>query len=251
MAGGKTNPSSLLSAILKKRIDVTAARAALEAWKGRDQELLRYAKAASRHMPPGIDINGTIYFVTGYDIGVACPPDVAINIAHPHFTADPSEVGHYVTHEVHHLAFLARRRMPSLARLRDREVMRSIIEYMTHMEGMAVHSAYAGRVAANALGADDDYLVYRHKTAAEKSIAGYADIKSLTRGSGELSGPQVNTILSAMSSGGRLWYRFGALVARRVERRHGTMALALTMDDPFRFREAARSLLSHGGSSVN
>ena len=195
-------------------------------------------------MPPGIVINGAIYFVTGYDIGVASPPDVAINIAHPRFLRDHAEVGHYVTHEVHHLGFLARRRMPSLARLQEPIVISSIIRYMTQMEGMAVHAAYAGRATAGALGADADYAVYRDKGAAKKTIARYGEILSLTKQKAPLSSQQINTILGAMSSGERLWYRVGALAARRVERDHGVAVLARTIDDPARFHTAVAALLA-------
>ena len=244
MMGNVIKPGALLTSILKKKIDIPAARTTLEAWRGRDSALLRYARAAKRYMPPGIDINGTIFFVTGYDIGVASPPDVAINIAHPRFLADPAEVGHYVTHEVHHLGFMARQRMPSLRRMEQPTVMATIIKHMTQMEGMAVHAAYPVRAAVDALEADADYGVYRHKEQAKKTIARYADIMALTKQKGPLSRDQINTILGAMSSGERLWYRFGALVARRVEREHGRAALARTIDDPSPFHAAAAELLS-------
>lgn len=234
---------ALLSAILKKTFDQAKVTKVMRAWEGKDKELSRYARAAARHIPPGIVINGTVFFITGYDIGVASPPDVAINVAHPHFTADPAEVGHYVTHEVHHLGFLARRRMPSLSRLNEPKVVANIIRYMTHMEGMAVHSAYAGRKDQGALSADKDYAVYQHKDAAQKTMARYVDIRSRTRSNKALSGAEINTTLGAMSSGERLWYRVGALAAWRIEQEGGAKALARTVDEPARFDAALEEML--------
>jgi len=112
------------------------------------------------------------------------------------------------------------------------------------MEGMAVHAAYAGRMSAGALGADADYAVYRDKEEAKKTMGRYAEILSQARQKAPLSRQQINTVLGAMSSGERLWYRFGALAARRVERDHGTTTLAGTVDDPARFHAAALALLA-------
>ncbi len=51
-------------------------------------------------------------------------------------------------------------------------------------------------------------------------------------------------VIDRMSSGERLWYRVGALMARRIEESRGRPALvALIGQDPARFIEAARPLM--------
>ncbi len=247
MTGRRTGAGALLKTILKRNTEPARALPVLRAWRGRDDELLRYARAAGRYMPPAMVINGTIFFVTGYDIGVASPPDVAINVAHPRFIADPAEVGHYVTHEVHHLGFLARRKMPPLRRLNDPNVIRNIISFMTQMEGMAVHAAYPGRKAAGALSADKDYAVYQHKDAAQKAASRYVEIRSILDGKETLSGAEIGAVLGAMSSGERLWYRVGALAARRLEQRRGRAALVKSIEEPGGFREALEGVLGLPG----
>ncbi len=46
---------------------------------------------------------------------------------------------------------------------------------------------------------------------------------------------RVGTILQAMSSGERLWYHFGALVCREIERARGRERLLDCIDEPETF----------------
>lgn len=243
MSGNRgSSPPALLSRILSKKNDVSGANRVLRAWRGRDAELSRYAGAAGRFLPSDIVIRGTLYFVIGYDIGVAAPPDIAINVAHNHFIKAPSEVGHYVTHETHHLGFLAKRKMPPLERLNVPSVVHRLIRFMTQMEGMAVHAAYAGRRAAGAVDADGDYTIYNDISAAKRIVTRYKAVVEAV-GTKTLSPRLVGATLGAMSSGERLWYRFGAIVAHRIERHDGVQALVDSVEHPRRFEQAAKQLL--------
>lgn len=54
----------------------------------------------------------------------------------------------------------------------------------------------------------------------------------------------VGTVLNAMSSGERIWYRFGALVCWALERQQGRRQLVDAIKRPEIFLEVANSLLA-------
>jgi hypothetical protein len=234
---------AVLEELLGKIKERAAAARVLRHWRGRHAELVRCAAAARRHLPTDVGLEGTIFLAAGYDIGVVSPPDVVLNVAHPHFTAAPAELCHYVTHEVHHLGFLAVRPMPDLRRaVRTRDGVLALIRYTTQLEGMAVHAAYAPRQAAGALAADADYRVYRDPRHARDVRRAYAArIRQVQAGA--FSAQLVGEVLTALSSGERLWYRYGALVAREIEARGGREALVRTIRDPGAFDRVADELM--------
>jgi hypothetical protein len=113
---------------------------------------------------------------------------------------------------------------------------------MTQLEGMAVHAAYAPRKAAGALGADEDYRVYRDPRHAQEVRRAYAArIRQVQAGT--FSPRLVGEVLTALSSGERLWYRFGALVAREIEARGGRAALVRTIRERGAFFRAIDELM--------
>lgn len=215
----------------------------LDAWDGRERELIELADAASLFLPSGSRFTGTIYLVIGYDIGVAAPPDIVLNVAHEHFLSAPSELGYYVVHEAHHVGFLRLRPAPSMTELSDPEKLQSVIRYMTQLEGMGVHAAFPPRRERGHLEADGDYRVYVDPAEARRVTTRYADLIAPLAESTHLSDREVGTLLGAMSSSERIWYRFGALVCQALERERGRRALIDSIQNPKDFEATAATLL--------
>ena len=246
MSGNSSpDPGQILDGILASPGNTTSGAANLEYLRDGEAGLWVDALASSAYLPAGASIGGDLFLIVGYDIGVASPPDMALNIAHSNFTDEPAELGFYATHEAHHVGFLSLRPFPDLEHLDDPEVLGALIRFCTQMEGMAVHAAYPAREAAGALGADQDYVVYTDEARAQQVVARYAEVLGLLDGLDQVDGATINQVLSAMSSGERLWYQFGALVSRKIEQDSGREALVSSVTDPAIFDAAVTSLLAH------
>jgi hypothetical protein len=207
--------------------------------------------SAADYLPAGWSFPGTVYVVLGYDIGAAAPPDVILNAAAPQFLADAEEVALWAAHEAHHVGFMAARPAPAATGLNDARRLLGLIRYMTQLEGMAVHATYAARARAERLHRDGDYLVYASAEERGRVLRGYASLRDAVAGRPSLEAGEVDAVLTSMSSGARLWYRFGALVSRTIEERHGREALVAAIADPRLFDETADELMRpHGGSRL-
>ncbi len=243
------NPSpdkeQILDGILASPWNTKSAASNLEYLRDREPELWEAALASSSYLPDGALIDGELFLIVGYDIGVASPPDMVLNVAHQNFVDEPAEFAFYATHEAHHVGFLSQREFPDLAHLDDPAALAALIAFSTQMEGMAVHAALPAREAANALGVDPDYAVYTDKEKANQTIDRYREVLGLLDGLDQVDGATINQVLGAMSSGERLWYQFGALVARQIEQESGRDALVGTIADPATFDAAATQLLAN------
>jgi hypothetical protein len=238
---------STLALMLRKAREAPPSRRVLAAWAGREEELTRSAGAAAAYLPAGSRFEGTVLLMAGYDIGVPAPPDIALNVGHRHYTEAPDELGFYATHEAHHVGFLAVRPMPSLEHLDDPAHLREVIAYLTQLQGMAVHAAYPGRVAAGALAGDGDYRVYGDAAEAARVTRRYGEL--LSRWPTPLTESFVGELLDTLSTNERVWYRFGALVARELERRQGRDALIASIAQPAAFVAQAEALMREAGVS--
>lgn len=178
-----------------------------------------------------------------YDIGVAAPPDICLNFAHPHFAGAPDELFHYAVREWHHVGFLGLRALPELSQLSDPDVLGRAVRFFTQLEGMAVHAARPIRARTGQLGGDPDYAVYTDAEAGRRVIDRYREVRDNIRGAPPLDSRLISSILGAMSSGERLWYCFGAIASRHIEDRDGPDALIATIRRPEAFDRAAEALL--------
>jgi hypothetical protein len=240
--GGAT-PEATLALVLDSVRRERPGSEALDAWLGREHEIGELVDAAAAFLPPDSAFDGTAFLVAGYDIGFAAPPDIGLNVAHAHFRETPSEVGFYAAHEAHHVGFMRLRPIPEMARLDDPAHLREIVRGMTQMEGMAVHAAYDLRVRRGRLSDDGDYAIYADATEARRVTARYAEILAMASASTNLPDQTIGTVLNAMSSGERLWYRFGALVSWTLERANGRAGLVASIANPEAFHAAADDLL--------
>lgn len=221
----------------------------LDTWAGRERELAECVDAAALYLPPQPKFSGTVFFVLGYDIGVAAPPDIVLNVGHDHFQTAPSEVGFYATHEAHHVGFLALRRVPSLTDLNEPRHLRAIVRYMTQLEGMGVHAAYPLRRDRGCLGADRDYRIYTDPAEARRVTARYAELIASLSKVTRLSDEEVGAVLDAMSSGERVWYQFGALACWTMERACGRDAVAEAVANPELFDNTVSELVATGAAN--
>ena len=240
---GNSSPDedTLLSDVLQNIPDRNGAHLLLTEWENRDNDIIEYSREALRYLPGKTRLSGKIFFVAGYDIGFVAPPDIAINIAHQHFIKYPDDVGYYLTHEVHHLGFLSHRTMPPIREsLHTGEGLLKLIFFLTQMEGMAVHAAYNRRKAEGHLEDDDDYRLYYDPATCSDISAGFREICDSIADKEVLTDSEASAVLNAMSSGERLWYRYGALVSAKLENELGLDALVASINEPDIFMEYAQ-----------
>ena len=236
------SPASVLRRIYAALYEPAGVRRVMDHWARERALLLRRVGEALVYLPPGTRPPRAVYFVVGYDIGVAAPPDVALNLGHPRIMRYPSELGYLLTHEAHHVGFLQHRPMPTLEGLRDPRRLLALIHGLTQMEGMAVHAAKPARTEDGELLKDEDYRVYHDPAFAARALARFKKIVGAMRRATRLSPSSVAGVLEAMSSKERLWYRVGALVCDRIEAWEGREALVDTVSRPERFVAVLESL---------
>jgi hypothetical protein len=75
-------------------------------------------------------------------------------------------------------------------------------------------------------------------------MSGYKKLFEEIRRSTVLADDTIGRILTGMSSGDRLWYRFGAIVANVIEKTHGRQQLVATVTTPDAFDAVADNLLA-------
>ena len=232
---------ALLKSVFQNIPDRNGARLLMEEWENRNNDIIEYSREALRYLPAKTRLSGKIFFVAGYDIGIVAPPDAAINIAHQHFINYPNDVGYYLTHEVHHLGFLSHRTMPPIRKsLSTIQGLLDLIFFMTQMEGMAVHAAYYRRKAEGHLDDDDDYRLYYDPSEHSYIRTRFREICDSIADKESLSDSEISTALNAMSSGERLWYRYGAIVSAKLEDELGLDALVASISEPGIFMDYAQ-----------
>jgi hypothetical protein len=236
------SPESVLRRIYAAHYEPPGLRRVMDHWARKRALLLRHVGEALVYLPPGTRPPRTVFFVVGYDIGVASPPDVALNLGHPRLMQYPTELGYLLTHEAHHVGFLQHRPMPSLLGLEEPRRLLALIHGLTQMEGMAVHAARASRAEDGQLARDADYRVYREPAFAARALKRYQEIARAVARSPRLAPRDVGAVLEAMSTKERLWYRVGAIVCERIEAWEGREALVETITRPERFVAVLESL---------
>ena len=187
----------------------------------------RWVGDALRYLPADFRFRGTLFLTFGYDIGVAFGSNASLNCTHAHFKDHPRELLYYAIHELHHTGFMFYQNPPKLADIRSCDDLLKLVEYSTQMEGMAVLAAYQRRKDDNALADDPDYVALTDQPRMQADLASYfKDYNYLKNHRGQPADPEAWAVIHRMSSGERLWYRVGALMAQAIERAKGREALA-------------------------
>lgn len=211
-AGGRDNVPSLRRALATAR-------------PGIDRK--DWLRDALNYLPPSARLGGTLFVTYGYDCGVAYPPNASINLAFPWLCEHPHQAVYYCIHEVHHAGFFSLQPPPAPDGVKTCRDLLGLVQYLTHLEGMAVMAAYPPRRAGHAL--EDwsgDYEVLENPQRMRELASCYFDIySSLGNRGDEECGAEDMAVLEVMSGGERLWYRVGCMMAQVIERKKGRVAL--------------------------
>ncbi len=236
---------SLLGPEARQAERSTACRRCLAYFSGPMLADPHWVADALRYLPADFRFHGSLFLTFGYDIGVALAPNASLNCTHAHFDGHPRELLYYAIHELHHVGFMDYQRPPRLADVKTCADLLRLVEYSTQMEGMAVLAAYQRRRDDHALGDDADYVALEDGDRMRAELASYfRDYRYLEGRGGQLADADAWAVIQRMSSGERLWYRVGALMAQRIERSNGRAAVvALVREGPASFMATYQALI--------
>ena len=133
-----------------------------------------------------------------------------------------------------------------IADIRSCADLLNLVEYSTHLEGMAVLAAYQRRQKDHALGGDPDYIALDDQARMQADLASYfRDYDYLKSRGSQVADADAWEVIKRMSSGERLWYRVGAYMAQRIEASKGRVVLVdLVKEGPTKFITTYESLVS-------
>jgi hypothetical protein len=185
------------------------------------------------YLPSEFRFHGSLFLTFGYDIGVALAPNASLNGANRHFERKPRELLYYAIHELHHVGVNTYQSPPRISDIRTCADVFRLVSYCTELEGFAVYAARARRASENALLSDPDYAALESADQMEILERRYFEQYRYLKNRGNQSVDDAAfAVIERMSSGDRLWYRVGALMARRIEERLGHAALVGLITEP-------------------
>ncbi|HEY7288588.1 MAG TPA: DUF5700 domain-containing putative Zn-dependent protease [Vicinamibacterales bacterium] len=189
---------------------------------------------ALNYLPPDFRFSGTLFLISGYDIGVALAPDASLNAAHRHFEGHPRELLYYAIHELHHVGLMTYVPPPRISELKTCADVLRMVDYSTALEGTAVLAGLERRRRDGALKDDEDYVALADTLRMQHDDELYfQEYDALARRDTDPADQHALAVLDRMSSGERLWYRVGARMAERIEQENGRPALiALITSNP-------------------
>ncbi len=181
---------------------------------------------AKAYLPDGIRFRAPMYITWGYDIGVSMDGTSSLNITHPIFGEDLSEIWFYCIQEMHQAGLIALNPWPfSMREISTTLELQAQIEYSTFLEGMAVYAAYDARRRASALHNDEDYVALTDFVRMERYEARFTDILARFRVEDRPLKDDDWALLELLTDGERLWFRVGAKMAMTIDRVLGRPAL--------------------------
>ena len=225
-----TTPDTALASLKLPKKDFPAIAKLIDQVQGR-ADLCDLWRESAALLPKGFTFKGKIRLILGYDVGVASPPDILINIGASKYLEHPAEIEPWIIHETHHVGFLQFSPRPPVDHLEKKENLLRHIRWCTQLEGMAVYAAYAYRKTHGLLQEDGDYLIYEDDVERKRVTAEYRKLYLSVLNS-TASPPDHEEVEEIMSSGRRLWYRLGAWASYSIERRLGNQVLVETVANP-------------------
>jgi hypothetical protein len=181
------------------------------------------------YLPPETNISTNLYCIIGYDIGVVSDGDAYLNLAHPLYHESKRELLYFAMHELHHVVYTHYNPTFSFNEIKTTKDLSRIIKYSTHLEGMAVYSAWHKRQRENGY-THRDYITLHDPSKMDRLITRYFDL--LNRIELEPVRGLVEddwSILEVMSDRDRLWYVVGAFMADSIDRYLGREILNSTI----------------------
>jgi len=186
------------------------------------------------YLPPGFHFHGSLFLTFGYDIGVALAPNASLNGANRHFDRNPRELLYYAIHELHHVGVNTYQPPPRIADIKTCADILRLVDYSTELEGLAVHAARPRRRAEQALLSDPDYVALESPEQMRILEQRYEEQYRYLKNRGEQpADAEAFAVIERMSSGDRLWYRVGAMMAERIEDKLGHEALVGLIAKPY------------------
>jgi hypothetical protein len=237
LSGNAPNPFELVEQILMSpsmsKINIEEIRARLSAIESDRASQLRCWNEAAAFLPGGALSGVVLYLTVGYDIGVALKGHASVNLVHPHFLENSlQELWFYVVHEIHHAGFQKYNPLLALAEIKTISNLVYLIQYLTHMEGFAVHAVRRWRTEEEALKSDSDYEALLNSERMDTYKREFFSIYNSLLDEGERPiEMQDLEILGRMSTGDRLWYRVGATMADFIEKTLGRELLIGTVSE--------------------
>lgn len=179
------------------------------------------------YLPAGFRFGGNLFFTFGYDAGVAYPPNASLNLAFRAFHRNPREAVYYGIHELHHVGYFHYQAPPQLNGIATCSALLDLLEYLTHLEGMAVLAAWPRRKAERALDEwSGDYRAMEDPAGMERCVRWLLEARQHLAGRGS-DGPCADDfrVIEALSGPERPAYRAGCVMARTIEEECGRRAI--------------------------
>jgi hypothetical protein len=222
-----------------------AAGRAIALFDGSLREDPVWVSELRRALPPDADVRVSLYLTFGCDVGASMPGTASLNAAHRRFGERPSELRAYAIHECHHAVFRTYQRPRPVAEWTTAADLLAQAEYALQLERMVVWAARDLREREGTLGDDEAYAALGDGARLARLEARYLEAhRALEARAGE-RGPAdeaTRALLLDLSGPDRVFYRVGALAARRVEEARGRKAVArLVKAGPRTFFEAYRA----------
>lgn len=185
------------------------------------------------YLPKGFKFSSRLCFTIGYDLGITYEGNSSVNVAHPHYLDNASEIKYYAIHELHHAGFFALKKYAPSLDIKTYGEMSALIAYLTHLEGMAVYAAYDERTKGNALNSDSDYVALQDTVRIRKYFQRYFGIYNhFLSNSTKILTEKDWSMFAELSSGDRLWYRVGSKMAETIDRKAGREKLTCLIAEP-------------------
>jgi len=209
------------------------------------REAIVYTKALARSgiiketvaetLPAGYQFDNSLFFTFGYDLGVAFKENASVNLAHPHYLQNLSEIKYYAMHELHHAGFLFYKdyQMLGIDSIKTYGDMARLIEFYTHLEGMGVYASLRIRGEENAMEGDEDYVALTDPTVLDSFESEFFKVYNLFSAYPDKRVQDKDwELIESLSGGNRLWYRVGAYMAVVIEEKSGKEKLISLMKQP-------------------
>jgi hypothetical protein len=177
---------------------------------------------ALQFFPKNFNFSSSLFFTFGYDLGVAYAQNSSLNLTHPYFLKNMNEMKYYSIHELHHAGFILLKNnvMPSPDLTNYWEVVQ-LIEYCTHLEGMATYASLEIRKKENAMDIDKDYVVLQDSELMKKYEKEFFDIYFHFKNNPDSILTEEDWGKLYTLSEKRLWYVVGARIAQTIDKNLG------------------------------
>ena len=177
-----------------------------------------------QYLPDDFVFTGHLFFTWGYDIGVSMDENASLNLAHNTFHKSIDEVWYYCIHELHHVGFQQYNRFPDFAKVTPGPQLFELVQYLTFLEGSAVYAAYVARADNKDL-TDPDYIALENPTTMQAYTQEYFHTYNMIASIGDSALNEDDwNLLNNLSDGKRLWYRVGASMAEKLDKKLGRHA---------------------------